>query len=315
MTWHQEYAGPETIQSLYAVDDGHAWAVGESALLRTQDGGKTWKTLGEPANPVRLVYLVDLQSGVAIAGDDPASAGALYRTGDGGVTWTHLDTPEPVVSACLSDSQLIYVVGVPPVGPNENLPGLDALVSHDGGQTWRKALSIPSTALLSGGGGTGLGAPVWGQLRCAGQSDVWFLALGLAAHLGVRPYILYRSTDVGEHWQRLLLGIDPATMSPTSFDVVSSRTAFVGGDCGACPGADQLRMLLVTVDSGATWSQSPLPTGLSGSTTSEFSLSFADDKRGRIAVSKQENFQPAGEIWMTPDGGHTWQQQYPKPAP
>lgn len=310
-TWRQEYAGPETIDSIYAVDPDHAWAIGDSALLRTEDGGSTWSVASEPPGPVRSLTFIDPRVGVAVGSMSPVGDGALYQTGDGGTSWQRVITPEPVVAACVRDSRHLYVVGTPPLEPTASIPGLELFSSGDGGGTWTKLLSVAPRDLMSAGGANG--SPVAAQLACVDESTLWFLALGLPAHLATRPFLVYRSTDAGAQWRQLLSGPPaggPYAMLPTDFEVIGDKTALIGGDCGSCP-VSQVHKLLATTNAGQVWDEVPLPNGLSSSTQSECSVSFANEMTGWMIVSTQVNSQTTSAVWATTDGGQSWYKQYP----
>jgi photosystem II stability/assembly factor-like uncharacterized protein len=126
------------IVSFQMLDADNGWALTDTNLLRTVDGGSTWydttppgvSTLGYAAAPF---YLDDLDAWVALQGSDPTS-GSLYRTTDGGATWTGVSVP-------FGGGTLSFV------DPSHgwDLVGLSAGMSHqsvavfttsDGGATW-----------------------------------------------------------------------------------------------------------------------------------------------------------------------------------
>ena len=106
------------------VTDG--WSICGSSVLRTSDGGQTWKaTLLPPA--LRAVYdnvhMFDAQNGIAVGRSDPA-----IRTTDGGGTWTAI--PNAPKLAQLSCTATGFCAGL------RGLHG-PVLVSSDQGQSWQ----------------------------------------------------------------------------------------------------------------------------------------------------------------------------------
>ncbi len=96
-------------------------------VYRSDDGGRTWKTLGElPRNDYQAVFFVDDQHGW-IAGD----YGHVAATTDGGATWKEIPPP---LKANLIKIQFVS----PQIGwllPNRGHQG-GLLATTDGGATW-----------------------------------------------------------------------------------------------------------------------------------------------------------------------------------
>jgi photosystem II stability/assembly factor-like uncharacterized protein len=72
---------------------GEAWVVTHAVtpLLRTLDGGITWKRLPRPKGTVRRVYFIDSSHGWFIDHTDDFSSQSLFRTSDAGSTWVQFD--------------------------------------------------------------------------------------------------------------------------------------------------------------------------------------------------------------------------------
>jgi len=124
------------IQNLDMLDENNGWAVSNTAVIRTSDGGTTWHnaTPSGLSGTAASSFFLDTTTGwVAVIGGDPTS-GTLYHTTDGGVTWTSTSVPFGGGSIKFVDSMHGW-----------ELIGLSAGMSHeavaifrtsDGGTTW-----------------------------------------------------------------------------------------------------------------------------------------------------------------------------------
>jgi photosystem II stability/assembly factor-like uncharacterized protein len=116
------------------LDAENGWAAGLRGVLRTQDGGEKWFTLGrdEPdADPPvgHAIRFIDSWTGFMVGAD-----GAILRSGDGGESWVTLATPlDPderprLYDLCFLDRFRGWVVGGEGV----------VLRTTDGGGTWQR---------------------------------------------------------------------------------------------------------------------------------------------------------------------------------
>ncbi len=84
------------IQSLYMLNANDGWALTDSAVLRTKDGGLTWYNVtpsGLGGAPASAFFLNNNTTAwVGMMGSDPA-AGTLFHTTNGGVTWSSGSVP------------------------------------------------------------------------------------------------------------------------------------------------------------------------------------------------------------------------------
>ena len=80
------------LTAVHFADPNNGWAVGhDAAIVRTQDGGKTWTLQNfkpELEKPFLDVYFIDANRGYAVG-----AYGLLYATTDGGQTWTEPAAP------------------------------------------------------------------------------------------------------------------------------------------------------------------------------------------------------------------------------
>lgn len=85
------------IVSFHMLDASNGWAISDTNVLRTSDGGTTWYNmtppgLGNLGLSAASFYLDASTAWLALSGADPTS-GTLYRTTDGGETWTSVTVP------------------------------------------------------------------------------------------------------------------------------------------------------------------------------------------------------------------------------
>jgi photosystem II stability/assembly factor-like uncharacterized protein len=184
--WEKQYETAEPFIFVNAVDTTHAWAVGQRRLFGTSDGGRHWRELGQPAQPLRSVHFLDPQRGFGVAGFPlrvhngvtlPAHARTLVQTNDGGLTWQALAAPCDVESVCftaLDDGRLATSGAV--------------YRSEDAGAHWREALRFPR------------GDGWFATLQCARPRAAWVLLDGGEGALSHRPYVGYQSGDGGGSW-------------------------------------------------------------------------------------------------------------------
>ena len=73
------------IRSLSMIDASNGWAIGDTYLLRTTDGGVTWYNVLPEATTITGSYFPNAATGWVI------TPGSLYRTTNGGASWTWFD--------------------------------------------------------------------------------------------------------------------------------------------------------------------------------------------------------------------------------
>lgn len=175
-SWNQARVPTRALlTAVHMHDERIGWAVGHDAvILRTDDGGATWRMqhhAPEEERPLLDVWFRDGRSGFATG-----AYGYFLATGDGGETWT---------SRAISEDDF-HLNALVPAGDGRLFLAAEAGIAYrsdDGGATWRE---LPSPYAGSWFGGLALGADR-------------VLLLGLRGHL-------FRSDDAGESWARMSTG-------------------------------------------------------------------------------------------------------------
>lgn len=342
-TWHQSLAsgvpasggsGSGTaggrIVALQGSGSNDAFALGQTTLMVTADGGTDWTRHFLPSGltAMALDFTSPMNGYVAAGQTCPQSAPTcpveVLHTADGGATWSRVfTTAQPS-----SGSPQFAFVSFPDashgwlyVGNLATWQG-QVFATADGGGTWTlvqktfnavrpgvAAFTFASdttgwVALDQGAGpiGGGLkvtsdGGATWtwiGQIRNWSIADLSVDPTGgvwAVSDLPNGANFLVHSTDEGKTWTQVL----PAP-APTA-DV----TFFPGGDGYGLGMPSDPQALLSTVNGGASWEivgRLPVlnPSG----------LSFANGKDGYAIGSVRSSAYDVLAIVRTTDGGHTW---------
>jgi photosystem II stability/assembly factor-like uncharacterized protein len=165
-----------TLTSLAFTDARTGYATGhQRVLLRTEDGGDTWKhaALESKERPALFAVRVEGDRGIAVG-----AYGAYFETTDAGRTWTTRRIGPPDFDR--------HLTGIAAAGGGRFVLAGEAgalLASADGGATWR-VLDSPYEGSFFGALGLGEGIVI---------------AYGMRGNA-------FRSADAGKTWQRIDLG-------------------------------------------------------------------------------------------------------------
>lgn len=237
---------PVPVDITSVVDASNIWALGQSGdgpwtAYRTSDGGSTWRasTIGsaEPGRVANFVY-TDLERAVLITTESTGSSAEVWRTTDGGASWGRdgqITCPARCTAILASDTSTFWIL------PKQEYEG-SLLVSRDAGTSWSPA-QLPSAPPLNGlrffTAETGMATGGW---ECpAGECHgVVFLV----------------TKDGGRTWSTVEVpdSFQPAIDSPSTWTVLIANDYSQGGaETPRILGPDGA--LLVTTDSGRTWTQ------------------------------------------------------------
>jgi photosystem II stability/assembly factor-like uncharacterized protein len=272
------------LRGVSAFNERVAWASGSgSTVLRTEDGGVTWKKLSvtDERLDFRDVDAIDAATAYVLSiGNGPASR--IYKTVDGGATWTlqfRNDDPKAFADAMsFWDDNHGIVIGDSVAGK------FWILMTADGGRVWSR---VPVEELPPALDNEGAFAASGTNIAVLEKNYAW-IGLGAAARARV-----LRTTDGGRTWQVF----DTPLKSGQSSGIFS--IAFRDARHGVIVGGDYQKEteandnIAVTGDGGETWT---LGRGLSGFRSV---VSYVRGTRTLVALG------PAGGDYST-DDGHTW---------
>ncbi len=239
-------------RGLAAVDRRTAWVAGsKGTVLRTADGGRSWRDVSPPGAgelEFRDVEAFDGRRAVVLAiGEGEASR--TYRTEDGGRTWTEtFRNPDPkAFYDCLTffDSRNGLAMSDPVDGKYR------ILSTADGGRSWKVLPNKGMPEALPGEAGFAASGQC---LVSNGPRDVW-----LATGGGPRGRVLH-SADRGLTWKAAEVSIPAGDPARGVFGLAfrdREHGIAVGGDYRA--GQPSPRAAARTKDGGRTWKASTVP--------------------------------------------------------
>lgn len=240
------------LRGVSAVNERVAWASGSgSTVLRTDDGGATWKKLSVTGDVLdfRDIDAIDTSTAYVLSIGNGA-ASRIYKTVDSGTTWTlqfRNEDPKVFLDAMsFWDANHGIVIG-------DSVEGkFYILTTTNGGGDWSR---VPADALPPALENEGAFAASGTNIAVYGSSSAW-IGLGAAARARV-----LRTNDGGRTWK---VSETPLKSGPSSgiFSIAfsdSQHGVIVGGDYQKeKEAADNLAL---TQDGGETWT---LVNGLSG---------------------------------------------------
>ncbi|HSN77405.1 MAG TPA: YCF48-related protein, partial [Anaerolineae bacterium] len=219
-------AGAKTVE---AIDDLRAWALSDTFLQRTVDGGLAWTTINLPGiRQARDIDFVDATRGWMTAQTDQIVSGCpdyeeqILRTLDGGQTWTPL-LPSSSPWRCQAElGQVVFVDAQRGWVTGRNL----LLRTTDGGLSWS---AVDTTAARST------------AIDFVDGQRGWRVLADLMDYSHVQ-----RTTDGGVTWRTVLLTNTFFAPEFTRVDFLNASEGWVAGEQG---------LVWYTRDGGTTWSQ------------------------------------------------------------
>jgi photosystem II stability/assembly factor-like uncharacterized protein len=235
----------DRLRGISAVNERVAWASGANGtVLRTDDGGATWRRLSIPDSgqlDFRDIDAIDARTAFALS-IGPGGASRIYRTTDAGGTWDLQFTNRDPMAFF---DAMAFWDATRGVAFSDSVDGrFVILTTQNGGRTWTR---VPQDDLPPALDNEGAFAASGTNVAVHGRDHVW-IGTGAAA----RSRVL-RSADGGRTWA---VADTPLASGPSSgtFSIAfrdARHGIIVGGDYRK--ETEAVGNVAVTSDGGVTW--------------------------------------------------------------
>lgn len=247
-----------SILNLDMVNELDGWAVTETEIARTNDGGLSWYSLTPPdmqetGYSVDTFFLDEVHAWVLKPDlENFPYSGRLSRTTDGGRTWSEYSVPFSRGDLTFLDADSGWMLAELGVGAGSN--PVAVFQTLDGGRSWRRTYTNdpnegrPADSLPLGG--------LKSDLVPLDMSSAWVTGVAYAPG----DVFLYRTFDGGRNWQPVSLAPPPGTewvesgIDDDGMKFVSPTEGFLV--LRVSNGSLQTAVY-VTRDAGKTWSLTP----------------------------------------------------------
>lgn len=337
-----EISGPlienPDIVSLHMLDELNGWGLTVNAVVRTNDGGATWRDVSPQGKTgfgygVSTAFLNAAQAWVLLPeAADPLGSGILYRSNDGGRTWTSIQVPFGSADLTFLDDQTGWAMAGLGVGAGSM--GVAIYRSGDGGATWEQVYTNDPN-LTNAAEGLPLSG-IKNDLTPLDAQTAWVGGVIYAPE----TFYFFTTGNGGRTWAEQPLPLPPGMQGaeisidagpiffsaqegvlPVRFSGETSKTAFYvthdGGQSwgflASMPGAGAVdfvspsegifwtgEQFFVTADGGASWT-SVTADILFGESFA--GMDFVDARTGWVWT-----YDLTGQygLYQTTDGGRTW---------
>lgn len=260
------------------------------------EGNRVASVAGVPGNP--LVYYAG------------AASGGIFKSVDGGFRWVPVFDDQPVSSVgalavAPSDPNVVWAgTGEPNIRSNISI-GWGVFRSTDAGRTWRR-MGLDSTGRI-------------GRIAIDPGNPDHVLVAAVGHAYGPQPDRgVFRTTDGGQTWQRVLFVDQHTGANDVEFDPTNPRIVYAStwqlvihtwGRTSGGPGSG----IWKSTDGGATWTRLTGP-GLPQKPFGKVDLAVAPSNPNRVYALIETSdgvplpgFEPeSGELWRSDDAGATW---------
>lgn len=257
------------------------WAAGKDGqIMKTEDGGKTWKMIARKDECGRYYFFVNKKTGWFHDIDLPL----ICRTDDGGATRRNLDMDMNVNGVFFADEMTGWAVGSRKKPEGKQRPGRKpgkvwAVIEHttDGGKTWE----------------TQYEELVYKDLFYRALIGIYFADRNTGWAVGSKGIILH-TEDGGKHWKR-----QEGASSESDLLRVKFVNPKIGWIVGMVVDDEWTGIILNTKDGGNHWQTQYRikDIGLTG-------LHFIDNKIGWATGLSERG--DSGWLLHTVDGGNKW---------
>jgi photosystem II stability/assembly factor-like uncharacterized protein len=280
---------------LFAASSGFA----QFRFRGPQEGGFRFRFIGPiSGNRIASVAGVPGDPTTYYAG---AASGGVWKTTDGGIRWVPIFDKEPVaaigaLAVAQSDPSVVWAgTGEAWAIRDSDVMGDGVYKSTDAGKTWRH-MGLDATGRI-------------GRIivNPTDENNVFVCALGRMTGPQQERGV-YRTTDGGKTWERVLFVDENTGCSGLSMDPENPRTLIAGtwqaamhtwAEISGGPGSG----IFISHDSGTTWKRI-MGHGLPKPPVGKIDVAIAPTDSNRMYALIQTADQ--GSVWRSDDGGENW---------
>ncbi len=276
--------------ALHMIDVTNGWAITDTGVVRTNDGGATWHDV-TPSGVTKLgfgttFYFLDSNHGWVILGDSSSNSNTLYRTQNGGATWQ-----SSMVSFFMGNMVFVSASNgwmMADLGAGVGSDAVAIFQTTDSGQTWKQTYINDPTQPNAG---TTL--PFGGLKDGITPTDMKNAWVGGITYTNGEVY-LYQTQDGGQTWKLQPVPI-PAGYEQAQFETIGPQFVTAADAYLSVHVTNQYGMLMAVYyshDGGSNWALTPtmIPNG--------GLMNFVSATDGIVWNGT--------EFYVTQDGAKTW---------
>jgi photosystem II stability/assembly factor-like uncharacterized protein len=280
-SWQDIQTPAIELADIAASDTDTAFVAGGGEVLRTDDGGHSWRSVASLHGQVRMLGFWDEVHGIAAVWDCPYSCLKIYATSDGGVTWH--------ISHSVSSGLSTYPMSLQVSGPQYGLLALDGafITTSDRGVTWEEHAVSRGDGYVT-------------DVDMADPAHVWAILHEDQPYPGQQH--LARTTDGGQTWE-----VIPDQEPSQDLEFANAEHGwYIQRSCDLTCNYE----LFATNDGGNTWE---LRSDLGQHYIAQ--LTFADAVNGWALRARYDDRGSHEEIIHSGDGGRSWSVQLSSEEP
>ncbi len=250
-------------------------------------GGRSLGIAGSPSRPNEYYF--------------GATGGGLWKTVDGGTTWLPVTDGQitsssiGAVAVAESNPDIVYIGGGETELRGSITQGDGVYKTTDGGKTWRH-MGLRETQAIS-------------RVRVHPTNPDLVYVAALGHPYGPNPERgVFRSSDGGENWERVLFVSDSAgavdlVLDRTNPDVIYASIWQVYRKAWKMWGGGQYSGLYKSVDGGDTWTELTKNPGMPEGPIGKIGVAVSPADPNRVWAMVEAN---EGGVFRSDDGGATW---------
>lgn len=280
-----------SIVHIEMLDEVYGWAITETQIVRTNDGGITWydvtpQGLTEAGYSVFADFLDVSHAWIQVV--DPNNyphGGTLHRTADGGMTWESFPTPFSAGDLEFLDADNGWMLA--DLGVGAGSMAVSVFQTRDGGANWDRVYTNDPNLENAGES-----LPLGGIKVLLAPLDMQTAWIGGVIYSPGSVY-LFRTDDAGRTWFNIrLLLPDEAQSAELAVEKIQFVSARLGFLALRMTSSGVKTLLYATSDGGYSWKL--LPAILPGA--------------GRLEIVSAEEmvYYSDGQFYVTSDAGETF---------